>query len=177
MGSHDSYHADTLLRVLLHLGPPNNRNKQEIQLKIIKKLFQFQSVKDLINNNFHNIILSLNIKLFNFVITELSVDIGRLFDGLTVLEYVVLYLVYNPDINNEFAYEMFGHLLSLGADIKQINKYQEDVNYFINQIANQNIKDEINLMIENSGEYRLIKERLKRNYNSLSDFDSSWVII
>ena len=141
---------DLMYTILWNLKTPTTKLQQNIQLKIIKKLINYQTVKDeLNNNNFDLVVESLNIPLVNFVIKELNITdiINELFHGLTALQWVVWYLIDYPNINNEFAYKMFDHLLTIGADINKRNVYDFDIFYYINRLTNRTFKNTLNKII------------------------------
>ena len=127
----------------------NNDKQQSIQFEIYKKLIQFQSVKDFIKDNFYFVIISLNIQLVDFVIKDLKININRLFNGRTVFQCIVGYLVNHPDKNFNSAYNMFGHLLMIGADILLRDEYGNDIYFYIKQITDQNIQMKLNEIISN----------------------------
>ena len=120
---------DLIRKFLVFLTTPNNKTQQISQLEIIKKLTQYPTVKNRLKY-FNCVIKSLNVQLIDFYIKEFKIDINELFRGLTALQLVVEYLIDNKSNNIEFAYEMFDYLLSIGADVKQIN----------DQIPNNNIQ-------------------------------------
>ena len=64
-------------------------------------------------------------------------------DHLTVLQWVVCYLISKPNENNEFAYEMFNYFLTIGADINKRNSSGNGINAYINQIKDESIKQSL----------------------------------
>ena len=128
---------------LYSLRTPNTKKQQQIQLEIYKKLMKYQPVKDYFNHNFDYVIESLNIPLVDFVIKEFDIKINELFDGYTVLQWAVGYLIDYPNENNEFAYEMFDYLLTIGADFNTNNSIGNDINFDINRIKDQKIQKDL----------------------------------
>ena len=133
----DEIAKDLLDFILENLQITNNKKQQQIQLKIIKKLMKYQTVKDYLINNFVFVVCTLNIQLVDFVFNELYIDVNELFNGYNVLQWVVIDLVNNSNENNDFAYEMFEYLLTIGADI---NKRGEND---INKITDLNIRQNL----------------------------------
>ena len=107
---------------------------------------------------------SLNIQLVDFVIKELKLDINELFRGYSVLQLVVDYLIEYPNKNNEFAYDMFDHLISIGADINKRDKYDNNIYYYIHLISDKNIQNKLNELIDNhkKSKYKLIRSNPKK---------------
>ena len=74
---------------------------------------------------------------------------------------VVVYLINNPNIHNEFDFEMFDHLLLIGANVYKIDLWKRDITFYINKISELPItfyinkiselpiKNKLNEMIEN----------------------------
>ena len=119
---------------------PITKKQQNRQFQIIKKLIKYQSAKNYLYTYFRRVIESSNIPLVDFIIKELSVDINELFSGLTVLQLVVEYLVNYKNKNYDLGYEMFDYFLTIGADVNKNNSDGYDINYYINQIKDQNIQ-------------------------------------
>ena len=114
----------------------------------MKNLFYFRALNDL-KNNFYDVICSLNIELVDFVIDELNIDINVLFSGWTILQRAIVALYVNPNDNNiEFAYEMFDHLLKIGADIKKLDYKGKDIDNYIDRIRDEDIKNNLKEMIQ-----------------------------
>ena len=67
----------------------------------------------------------------------------------TVLQSVINNLINNSNLNSEFAYEMFAYLLSIGADINKKYENGNDIFFDINQITDQDIKNNLYKIIEN----------------------------
>ena len=80
--------------------------------------------------------------MVDFVIKEFNIKINDLFYGWTVLQYVVWYLMSNSK-NNKFAYEMFDHLLTIGADFHKRNDSGNDIYDYIKGANNKTIHDNI----------------------------------
>ena len=161
----DNYIASNLIfKILTYLKTPNTEQQQQIQLKIIKKLAKYQIGKDWLNYYFDDVIKSFNIPLVCFVIDKFKINISVLFYGKNVLQIVVDCLINNPNVNNEFAYEMFHYLLSIGADINKRDNYGKDIYFTIERIIDKTIKNEINKIIQNhnTSKYLLIKEIPKK---------------
>ena len=148
-----------IFKFLYHLRTPTTTKQQNIQLEIIKKLIQYQSVKDLLNFNFYNVIWSLNIQLVDFVIKELKININELKtkvennDGEFIFTYnglqvVIEYLNFKQNKNNTFAYEMFDYLLSIGVNISKRDSNGQDVYCYMNRISDNIIKNELELIIK-----------------------------
>ena len=106
----------------------------------------------------------MNIQLIDFLIKELQInDINEIFYGSTVLQFVIYYLIENPNIKNDLAYDIFRHLLTLGADINKRDWRDFDIYFSINQISDQTIKNELYEIINNhqTSNYSLIQETSK----------------
>ena len=146
----DKIADDFIIRVLWYLGIPNNKQQQNSQLQISKKLIKYQSVKNWMTYYFDDVVRTLNTELVDCFIEELNImDINELFHGWNVLNLVVVYLINNPNIHNEFAFEMFDHLLLIGANVYKIDLWKRDITFYINKISELNIKNKLNEMIEN----------------------------
>ena len=150
--------AITLLAYILSvLTTPTTKEQQNSQLMIIKKLIEYPKPKKALNSNFYYVMFTMNIPVVDFVIKEFDIKVNDLFevgdgdDGayikMTILQVVVDYLIYNPNINNKMAYEMIKHLVFIGADTKKRDFNGNDVNFSINQIKDENIKNKLNEII------------------------------
>ena len=137
-------------KLLSYLKTPNNKKQQKCQFEIIKILCNYKSVKDWFLYNFPILIGSLNIPLVDFVMNEFNFDINRLFYGFTVLNWVFMYLFRNSNVNCEFAYEMFDHFLTRGANIENVDLIGNDIYDYINLITNETVKSKLEEMIINS---------------------------
>ena len=129
---------------------PNTKKQQTIQFEIITKLIKYPRIKDKLKHYFNLVIYSLNVQLVGFFIKELNIhiaDIKEVFFGWTVLQWVINYLINYPNINNEFGYEMFEYLLSIGADINKKNYNGYNIDYYIKQITNQTTQNKLNEII------------------------------
>ena len=142
-----------IFRVLYYLKTPNNKKQQNMQLKIIKKLCKFQSVKRYLYYFFDDVIKSLNVRLVHFVIKEIKINIDEKFYGYSILQVVVRYLN-TLNINNMFAYETFDYLLSIGADIHKTTKDGNDIYTLIDRIIDPNVRKNIHQILLN---YEIIK--------------------
>ena len=157
-----------MYKVLLPLKISTTKKQQNSQFKIIKKLItECPIIKDELKNYIHNVIYSLNIPLVNFVITEFDIDINETFEGYSALKIVVFNLIYNQNKNSELAYEMFKHLLKLGADITKrddngIGIDGNDIYYYITQITDQNIQKKLSEIIKK----QLLKKYIKNHQTS-----------
>ena len=132
----DQVIAQRLIRtVLWHLKTPNSKIEQKIQFDIVKKMIVFSTAKHFLENNFDEVLWSLNIPLVDFYIDIFKYDINRLFYSRNVLQWTVDYLNCNPNINNNFAYEMFDHLLTKkGIDINRSSLLLNDIYFDINRL-------------------------------------------
>ena len=146
------------------LTTPNSKNQQTSQFEIYKKLIEKSLVKHVLKEYFYLFVYSLNIQLVDFVIKELKLDINELFRGYSVLQLVVDYLIEYPNKNNEFAYDMFDHLISIGADINKRDKYDNNIYYYIHLISDKNIQNKLNELIDNhkKSKYKLIRSNPKK---------------
>ena len=100
---------------------------------------EYQNVKQLVNDNFYFVIKSLNVPLVYFVKNAINIKINGLFNGFTALQIIVDYLKNYPNINNEFAYEMFDYLITIGVDIER-DSNERDIYFEITRIKDQNIQ-------------------------------------
>ena len=131
--------------VLVNLRTPVNQNQRNIQLKITKELIKYPSIKNKLNYNFIFVFVveSLNVQLVDLVFNLFDIKINDLFDGYTLLQLVVFYMIEYSDINYEFAYETFDYLISLGADFNKKSKGGKVVDYWIEKITDETIKDKL----------------------------------
>ena len=74
---------------------------------------------------------------------------NELFDGDSVLQLVVTYIVRNSNKSNDLAYKMFDHLLNIGAYINKTDYYGKDINFYIMEIRNKTIKNKLHEIIKN----------------------------
>ena len=135
--------------LMWHLRTPNNNKQQKSQLEIIKNLLEFQRAKDWLNNNFNFVLRSLNIKLVDFLIEKLEIKINGLFGEITILQCIVVrYFIEDRSlIYDNLGFKMFEHLLLIGADVNRRDFDGNDVNYLINIIRNEKIKNTLNEII------------------------------
>ena len=166
----DHIAGDLFSSVLLFLRTPITKQQQNSQFEIIKKLIKYPIVKNVLNGHFFNyVIKSLNVQLVDLVITELDIQINEIFHGLIVLQWVVLYIISNTNI--DFAYEMFYYLLSNGADINKKNESGFNIFYYIEMIRDASIEDKLYGMIKNQKTRKnlLIKEQKQNTKNKLNE--------
>ena len=148
------------------LRTPNNKKQQNSQFNIVQNLIKhYPVVKEEFKHQFYEVIESLNIALFNLYIDLFSIGINRLYYGCSVLQLIVNYLINYPNKNNKVVYEMFDHLLAIGADIKQKDSKANDIYFYINIITDHKIKENLNEIIKkhaNQKTFTKEKEELKK---------------
>ena len=129
---------------------PKTTKQQKNQFELYKRIIkEYPAFKKLVKDNFSFVIKSLNIPLVDFIIKELKFDFNELFYCFTVLQHVVFYLNDKPNINDEFAYEMFEYFLSIGADINKRDYHDNDIYFSINRIKDKTIKEPLLLKLSN----------------------------
>ena len=135
--------------VLFKLRTPTTTKQQNIQLEIMKKLINYESVKRNIKTLFfEDVVYSFNIPLVDFCIKELNIlnNYYQIFHSKYIVQWVVDYLTKNP-IDVEFSYEMFDFLLTIGTDIKKRDEGIFDIHFYIDIIKDENIKNKLNEML------------------------------
>ena len=136
----NEYVAHELIKsVFKTLKRPSNEKQQNSQLEITKKLMKFQSTGNWIRAHFYYVVYSLNVQLVKYVFNKINIHINDLFRGYSVLQWVVRY-INTLNLKIEFAYKTFNYLLSVGADINKMDYKNNDGYFYINEIADQNIK-------------------------------------
>ena len=143
--------ATSLLRLVLYpLTTPNNKKQQHMQFNIIKKLVEFPSAIVELKMNLLQVIETLNIPLVDYFINKYNIKINELFNGDTILQWIVYYMIIFYNKNVKFAYELFDHLLSKEAiDVYTKNTDGNDVYFYIRIIPNKTIANNFIEIIKN----------------------------
>ena len=149
----DEVCANNLLYgVLIDLRTPNTRKQQQIQFNIIQRIIKdYPNVKNVLKESFYDVLQSLNIPLIDFFMKEFGITIDEEFDNKTCLQNAVFYLFNNPNQNIQFVFEMVDYLLTKGADVKQRNEYDQDIYFYIDEIADKNVQ---NILIKKLSKYQ-----------------------
>ena len=120
---------DLLVFILSCLTTPENEQQKNIQFEIVRFLANKKSklIKTTFLTNFNLIIQTLNIPLIAFIINDYEININKLVQGRTNLNWVIINLINYPTNNINLVYETFTYLLINGADIKQENYLGADI--------------------------------------------------
>ena len=170
--AYDDFMLKLIYQIFYYLRTPTTKAQQIIQFRIIKKLIKSQSIHAYIHlvNTDHllpGIIISLNIPLVDFIFKEINItDINVLFYGHSALQWIAIYLAIYPNKNNDFAYEMFDHLLSIGSDF-----IFNDIYIFIRRIADQNIQNTLIEIVQKhrTSKFLLTKDQKEFTKNKLNE--------
>ena len=135
-----------LIRALTYLKTAINTHEQTSQMNIVVRILanmyskSSQSVFTYFQNHFDLFIYTLNYYLVDFLLKEYKIDINKLVDGLTNLQWVVFHITYDPNFNLELAYKMIDFLLTIHVDIKKLDGDGNDIFAWVDKITEPKIR-------------------------------------